>query len=344
MNDKVRLIITSSSQLSEADSNIERKQAMEKIERAIDEMDQIMIQFPDYHSYYKEMIAQVSNSLSLLHQSENESQQLNLELRDLLEGFYPLLKQATQSLDQLPDEAKARIQYTQMKSQLYYQLGLVEKLYSDASFNELDYTSYRIRQIGQEWWALWQQSGVKLAFPDIDQKLTIIYDLSSSSSRLYVLKNKALDHRYQEQYFLQNSRDHLNQLTVQIESNTNKVNRNIDNSIAVVQQSLLSNQQLSLALSLFSVFAAAGISWFYVRKNILERLKQLKHNMFAISTGHLDTEVAIRGNDEVTQMAKYLKVFQSTAKVVKQTNRRLEAEVVERTAAEEKLRNYPKRN
>jgi two-component system C4-dicarboxylate transport sensor histidine kinase DctB len=338
LNDKVRLIITTSSQLSEADSNLERKQAMQKIERAIDEMDQIMIQFPDYHSYYKEMIAQVSNSLSLLHQSENESQQLNLELRDLLEGFYPLLKQATQSLDQLPTAAKAQIQYTQMKSLLYYQLGLVEKLYSDASFNELDYTTYRIEQIGQEWWTLWQQSGVKLQFPEIDQKLSIIYDLSSSSSRLYTLKNKALDHRYQEQYFLQNSRDHLNQLTVQIESNTNKVNRNIDNSIAVVQQSLLSNQQLSLALSLFSVLAAVGISWFYVRKNILERLTQLKHNMFAISTGHLDTEVAIRGNDEVTQMAKYLKVFQSTAKVVKQTNRRLEAEVVERTAAEEKLR------
>ncbi len=144
LNDKVRRIITTSSQLSEAESNIERKQAMLKIERTIDEMDQIMIQFPDYHSYYKQMIVQVSNSLSLLHQSENESQQLNLELRDLLEGFYPLLKQATQSLDQLSTAAKAQIQYPQMKSLLYYQLGLVEKLYSDASFNELDYTTYRI--------------------------------------------------------------------------------------------------------------------------------------------------------------------------------------------------------
>ncbi|MCZ8485958.1 hypothetical protein O9993_11490 [Vibrio lentus] len=45
---------------------------------------------------------------------------------------------------------------------------------------------------------------------------------------------------------------------------------------------------------------------------------------------NLDTEVSIRGKDEVTQMAKYLKVFQTTAKVVKQTNRKLEAEVEER--------------
>jgi two-component system C4-dicarboxylate transport sensor histidine kinase DctB len=116
------------------------------------------------------------------------------------------------------------------------------------------------------------------------------------------------------------------------------VNGNIDQSIQQAQQSLLSNQRLSLFLSLFSVLAAAAISWFYVRKSILERLLQLKDNMFAISTGHLDTEVAIRGRDEVTQMAKYLRVFQTTAKVVKQTNRKLEAEVIERTIAEEKLR------
>ncbi|SGY81343.1 sensor histidine kinase [Moritella viscosa] len=101
---------------------------------------------------------------------------------------------------------------------------------------------------------------------------------------------------------------------------------------------MLGDQRLSLLLSLFSVLAAAGISWFYVRKNILQRLLQLKDNMFAISTGHLDTEVSIRGHDEVTQMARYLKVFQTTAREVKQTNRKLEAEVEERTLAENKLR------
>jgi two-component system C4-dicarboxylate transport sensor histidine kinase DctB len=84
LNDMVRIIITTSSELSEAESNIERNQAMEKIEHAILTMDNIMIQFPEYHSYYKDLIAQVSNSLSLLFQSEIESQHLNQELRNLL--------------------------------------------------------------------------------------------------------------------------------------------------------------------------------------------------------------------------------------------------------------------
>ena len=338
LNDRVREVITTSSQLSDAESNLERKQAMLKIEQAISEMNSIMVQFPDYHSYFKDLISQVHNSLSLLYQSEIESDQLNQELRNLLEGFYPLLQQASDSLDQIPQQSKQQIDFSQLKALLYYQLGLVEKLYNDSSFNELDYTGYRLEQVGEEWWSIWTSGDLRSEFPDLDNQLMVIYSLASSTSALYEMKNKALDHRYQEMYFLRNSREHLNQLTVQIESHTSKVNGNIDQSIQQAQQSLLSNQRLSLFLSLFSVLAAAAISWFYVRKSVLERLLQLKDNMFAISTGHLDTEVAIRGRDEVTQMAKSLRVFQTTAKVVKQTNRKLEAEVIERTIAEEKLR------
>lgn len=338
LNGMVRVIIVASSQLSDAESNLERKQHLQQIEDAIQVMDGILVPFPEYHSYFKELIAQVHNSLSLLYQSEIESDHLNQELRNLLEGFYPLLQLASNSLDALPDSSKDHIQYTQLKALLYYQLGLVEKLYNDSSFNELDYTSYRLEQVGEKWWKLWVNGGLRSEFPELDKQLAVIYNLASSSSSLYSLKNKALDYRYQEQYFLQNSREYLNQLTVQSESNTSKVNRNIDQSINQAQKSLQSNQGFSLFLSLFSVLAAAAISWFYVRKSILDRLLQLKDNMFAISTGHLDTEVAIRGKDEVTQMAKYLKVFQTTAKIVKQTNRKLEAEVEERTLAEAKLR------
>ncbi len=338
LNDMVRVIITASSQLNDVESDRERIHLMEQVDQAIMSMNAIMVESPEYHAYFKDLIAQVSNSLSLLYQSGVEFQQLNNELRNLLEGFYPLLEQSSQSLDQLPSTAQDNIQYAQFKSLLYYQLGLIEKLYNDSSFNELDYTIYRLEQVGEEWWTLWNHGNIQSQYPQLNKQLSVIHNLASRTSSLYELKNQALNHSYQEQYFLQISREYLKQLTVQIESNTSNANRNIDKSIGLAQQSLVDNQRLSMFLSLFSVAAAAGISWFYVRKNILERLLQLKDNMFAISTGHLDTEVAIRGNDEVTQMAKYLKVFQTTAKVVKQTNRKLEAEVEERTLAENQLR------
>ncbi len=338
LNDMVRLVITDSSTLTEADSNLERRQAIQSIESNIQQMTEIMGSFPEYYAYFKDIIAQVSNSLSLLYQSGEESRQLNQELRNLLEGFYPLLQQVSDELDLLPSEQKEKIQYSQLKALLYYQLGLVEKLYNDSSFNELDYTSYRLEQVGSEWRGLWQASGVSKQRPELDEKLAVIYTLASRSSKLYQLKNQALEHHYQQEYFLQNSREYLNQLSIQIEGNTSKVNLEIDASIVRAQHSLASNRTLSLALSLFSLLAAAAIAWFYVRKNILERLLQLKDDMFAISTGHLDTKIAVKGNDEVTQMAKSLQVFQATAKVVKQTNQKLEAEVEERRLAEERLR------
>ena len=231
LNDRVRIIITTSSELNSAESNSKRDQALAKINATIADMDKTMRQYPEYHSYFKDFVAQVSNSLTLLYQSKVESQQLNQSLRDLLEGVDPLLKQASISLDELPAYSKRQMRYAQLKSLLYYQLGLVEKLYNDFSFNELDYTSYRLEEVGEEWWALWVNGDLRRDFPELDHQLTVIYNLASSSSSLYELKNKALDYRYQEQYFLQNSREYLNQLTVQIERNTSTVNRNIDQSI-----------------------------------------------------------------------------------------------------------------
>ncbi|UPQ90311.1 sensor histidine kinase [Vibrio sinaloensis] len=338
LNDMVRLVITDSAQLVDADSNLERQKAMQRINQSIAVMKQVLAHFPEYHDYFKDLIVQVNNSLSLLHQSGEESRALNKQLRNLLEGFYPLLQQVSEEIEQLPNQQKSQLQYSQLNALLYYQLGLVEKLYNDGSFNELDYTTYRLEQLGQEWFGLWLASGLADSMPALDEKLSVIYTLASRSSRLVKLKNQALEHHYQQAYLLENSREYLHQLSVQIERNSAKVNLEIDRSIAKAQRSLTSNRTFSLLLSLFSVLAAAGIAWFYVRKNILQRLLDLRDDMFAISTGHLDTHIELKGHDEITQMAKSLQVFQATAQVVKRTNQRLEAEVEERRVAEEKLR------
>ncbi|NVD08599.1 HAMP domain-containing protein [Vibrio sp. JPW-9-11-11] len=338
LNDMVRLVISDSAHLVDAESNLERQKAMQRINQSIASMKQVLLHFPEYHDYFKDLMVQVNNSLSLLHQSGEESRALNKQLRNLLEGFYPLLQQVNEEIESLPSEQKSRLQYSQLKALLYYQLGLVEKLYNDGSFNELDYTTYRLEQLGQEWFSLWLASGLAESMPALDEKLSVIYTLASRSSRLVKLKNQALEHHYQQAYLLENSREYLHQLSVQIERNSAKVNLEIDRSIAKAQRSLTSNRTFSLLLSLFSVLAAAGIAWFYVRKNILQRLLDLRDDMFAISTGHLETHIELKGHDEITQMAKSLQVFQATAQAVKKTNQRLEAEVEERRVAEEKLR------
>ncbi len=338
MNDMGRIIIATAPAFVAAESNIERDQALEQVLGAIDTMKQIMARFPDYNNYFKNLIAQIGNSLSLLYQNEVTSEKLIFQLNQSLDGLFPLLEQAATELDKLPAQTHKAINYVHFRALLYYQLGLAEKLYNDTSFNELDDTMLRLEDLGQEWWSLWQTSGQVQHYSELDNRLRIILALTSRQGRLFELKNQVLNLSYQEKFLLQNSQQHLHQLAVQIESYTSRVNKYIDSSINEAEDELTYNKNISLLLSIFSLLVAAAISWFYVKKNILLRVSELQNNMRAISSGSLDTQVTIRGRDEVTEMAKDLKIFQQTAKEVEQTNLRLGAEVTERRAAEAQLR------
>ncbi|WP_320822450.1 HAMP domain-containing protein [Reinekea sp.] len=83
---------------------------------------------------------------------------------------------------------------------------------------------------------------------------------------------------------------------------------------------------------------AGSISWFYVRRNLLQRISELQKNMRAIASAQLDTPIHIRGDDEVSSMARDLTYFQNTAIEVKHTNEQLSAEIKERIAAEAQLK------
>ncbi len=338
LNDKVRLIISTAPLLGTADSSASRNDAMKEIDTAISEMNRVMEQFPDYHNYFKNIITQIGNSLSLLFQSELQSDDLSSQLDLLLEGLFPLLEVAGQSLEALPSSDKQEIEYANFRSLLYYQSGLAEKLYNDASFNELDATILRLEQLGNTWWGLWTNSTLPSKNPHLNDQLVVLHKLTSRGGSLFSVKDELIDKRYQSQFLLENSKTHLHQLAIQIERYTATVNSNIDRSINAARQSLSANQRLAVFLSLISIATAVAISWFYVKKNILQRIQQLQLNMKAISSGYLSTPVAISGGDEVTEMAKDLQVFQQTAIEVEQTNRRLEQEVMVRAAAEKKLR------
>ncbi len=65
------------------------------------------------------------------------------------------------------------------------------------------------------------------------------------------------------------------------------------------------------------------------RVRVFRKALQLKDNMFAISTGHLDTEVSGLQKDEATQMAEVPKGIPDHAQL--SNHSKLEAEAEERT-------------
>jgi methyl-accepting chemotaxis protein len=87
---------------------------------------------------------------------------------------------------------------------------------------------------------------------------------------------------------------------------------------------------ISLAFSL-------AIAWLYVGRNLVARLAAVASSMREIADGKLDTEVAVTGNDEITEMARTLSIFRDGLAEVEKANAKVaeerEAAARERRAA-----------
>ncbi len=92
-------------------------------------------------------------------------------------------------------------------------------------------------------------------------------------------------------------------------------------------------QKLLLALNLISVAGAVMIAWLFVGRFLIRRLKMLSTRMRYMASGDLEGAVAIRGHDEVADMAAALEVFRRHAFEVQRLN------LVEKLAADLQSKN-----
>jgi len=337
LNDKSRLIVATAPLLMTSDSNFSRLQAMQELSVAIDEMDSLMRSLPDYNSYFRELIVQIHNGLTLLNQSVERSEQIRTELDQQSQLLYPIFQPLISALELKSDYAKEE-SIAGVINRLYYFSALVEKVRNDSSYNELDYTFLRLEEFGGQIEKLLTKISTTFIAPDILQNIQKLLIIGSRQGKLFLLKNEQLDLFYQQSYLLQNSQDHIQQLAAQINRYTNQTNDSISRSLVSAIASIDLSIRSILLLSLASLVIAGSISWFYVRRNVLQRILELQKNMRAIASAKLDTKINIRGDDEVSSMARDLKHFQHIAIEVKHTNLQLSAEIKERIAAEAQLK------
>jgi two-component system C4-dicarboxylate transport sensor histidine kinase DctB len=336
LNDKSRIIVATAPLLVTAESNFFRKQAMQQLENSINSMDVLMRNLAGYDYYFRVLIAQISNSLNLLYQSVEQREQLKKQLQQQSAAVYPLFLQVIVSLKQQThwqDDSDRQF----IINKLHYFAGLIEKVANDTTFNQLDHTFLRLEVQGRQ--IRERLHSAPLTFNDTQthQQLLQLLHFGDRSGDLFKLQNQQLDSGYQQSYFLQNSLAHINQLAAQVNLHNDNSNRRIDTSLQQAIFSINRNMQSSLILSLISFLAALAISWFYVRRNVLQRIIELQQNMRSIASAKLDTDIRIIGNDEVSAMARDLKHFQNTAIEVEKTNQRLAAEIEERILAEKQL-------
>lgn len=332
LNDKSRQIVATAPMLVTSDASISREKTMNELSAAISDMDSLMRNLPDYNRYFLELITQIQNSLTLLNQSVERREVIRRELTTQSLLIFPLFQDLIFQVDQLERSAELE----QVISRLYYFSGLIEKVSNDASFNELDYTFLRLEKLGSEiaqYLTLLPQVPLPLR-----QSLLDLLTMSSRQGELFQLKNEELDLLYQQSFLLENSQQHIQQLAAQINQYTNYTNTSIRGSLEGAIKSINNSIRNILLLSLISLSVACAISWFYVRRNVLQRIIELQRNMRAIASSQLDTKIRIVGHDEVSSMARDLQYFQQTAIEVEKTNQTLAAEIEERVAAEAQLK------
>jgi two-component system C4-dicarboxylate transport sensor histidine kinase DctB len=337
LNDKSRLIVATAPLLVTGDSTFSRLKAMDELTKSIDEMDTLMRNLPGYNSYFRELIMQIYNGLALLYQSVERLEQIRYEFNENSRLLFPLFQQLISALE-VPSDSITQESLAGVINRLYYFSALFEKVRNDTTYNELDYSYLRLKnlsdQIEQLLTQLPENSLSEFRLKGIQRLLVI----GSTRGDLFRLKNEELDLLYQQSYLLENSQGHVQQLAAQVNRYTNQTNESISNSLVSAILSINNSIRSILLLSLASLIIAGSISWFYVRSNVLQRISELQRNMRAIASAQLDTRIHIRGNDEVSSMARDLKHFQNTAIEVKRTNQKLSAEIKERIAAEAQLK------
>ena len=102
-----------------------------------------------------------------------------------------------------------------------------------------------------------------------------------------------------------------------------RVNADIERARTEVRGIRSNTTNEMIGLVVISLVASVLIVWLYVDGNLLARLRSLSQSMLAVADGNLRIKIASpSGNDEITDMAKALRLFRDTAVEVEEKNLR----------------------
>ena len=113
----------------------------------------------------------------------------------------------------------------------------------------------------------------------------------------------------------------------------NSARERADVATLASDQAIRTGRTLLLFISIVCVAGAALMAWLYVGRVLLRRLSHLSNRMLSMARGDLETQVTIKGRDEVADLAEALEVFRRHALEVQRLN------LVEQLAAELKEKN-----
>ncbi|MBO6826306.1 MAG: HAMP domain-containing protein, partial [Sneathiella sp.] len=221
-----------------------------------------------------------------------------------------------------------------LMSNLNMSAALLERMNSATSLSQL-------KELQEQFTIYSTRLRVSLLLPDFEGKakltdqVTKLADSAEADKGVIVNRQeylKTLAKTQHVSFTLQKNAEELgkivSQISTQIDANTTETIAKADEDIAMGKMKLG-------AISVASVVFALLIAWLYVGRNLMRRLNTLVLDMSKIADGDLNTEVDVRGTDEITEMANALVGFRDNAKEAERMRTEAERQRIEREEAEE---------
>ena len=136
---------------------------------------------------------------------------------------------------------------------------------------------------------------------------------------LELLKDKLDTERLQRDLLAQN-RGIAVGLLEEVDAFVNSVNSNVESAALQSEQAVFTGKVILAAISGISVGGALLIVYLFIGRVLLNRLEHLSVRMRDMADGDLETEVEVKGRDEVTEMAQALEVFRQHALEIQRLN------------------------
>jgi len=163
---------------------------------------------------------------------------------------------------------------------------------------------------------------------ELSQLFSQLFTLGLGEDGGFNLADRELRLIARQTELLLNNRVLAIQLLAEVDGLVNAARARADEATLASENAILTGRTLLLAISILSVTGAILMAWLFVGRVLLRRINQLSDWMLRMAEGDIETQVEIKGRDEVADMAAALEVFRRHALEVQRLN------LVEKLAAE----------
>ena len=162
----------------------------------------------------------------------------------------------------------------------------------------------------------------------IDSLFEQLFELGTGETNAFRIRSDTLLLQASEQGLVAENRSLVAELGERVEQIVQSAT--ID-TLAATEQSVATvaeGRNLLIIVNIISITGAGMLAWLYVGRMIISRIDRLSRRMRGMAEGDLETDIDIKGQDEVAEMAAALEVFRKHALEVQRLN------LVERLANE----------